>query len=113
MIGQHNVILSGGTRRALLFPIDAIDGPSPSQYCLAVQDVESGLIFNSVCKTIDPAKNVTEDSVKNDFRVMVMANGGAAVLGTPPGYRGESAKPEPEPQPVPPAPERTAPPRKR
>lgn len=109
MIGQHNVILSGGTRRALLFPIDAIDGPSPSQYCLAVQDVESGLVFNSVCRTIDPAKNVTEDSVKNDFRVMVMANGGAAVIGTP---KAEAEKPVPPPPSDPPAPERTAPPRK-
>lgn len=110
MIGQHNVILSGGTRRALLFPIDAIDGPSPSQYCLAVQDVESGLVFNSVCRTIDPKQGVTEASVLKDYDAMVAANGGPEPA---PNSLGElPGKPDPEPHPVPPAPERTSPSRR-
>ena len=104
MIGQMNVILAGGEKRALLFPFDSIPGPSPDQYCLAVQDVVSGLVFNSVCRTIDPAKGVTEDSVKKDFHAMVAANGGAAVL---------NEKPAPPPPADPPAPERIAPSRRK
>lgn len=117
MIGQQLVNLKGGDpgninqKRAILFPIDSIDGPSPSQYCAAIQDITTGLVFNSVCHTIDPAKGVTEESVMKSFNAMVLANGGAAPA---PNSLGElPGKPDPEPQPVPPAPERTAPPRKR